>query len=993
MDIAKLKEELSGKDTIYCCILANEYLSSNESDKCMEILETVKEKHPQYSPAYLLMAKCYNKKGQLRPAYDALKQCLTLERNNLYAMNLYAEVCGLLGKHENELATYEELLKFYGSDIVIEQKISEIKKKLGSLELDEEIKPEEPVANYSQVDGGVEINLDTLEPSNQVTKNQKSKNSAEEFLDSVSLELEVVDDKTMVDIDNYQHDAGYKEEKILIKSNQEGVSSKEVVDDFSMLQELFSKELSDGWDVDSEKQADEDLLKGLPEIKLLGEESGQDLQEDEKIVFENTKYQEESTSVESEQVKVNKIFLEDDVSVEGDEIIKKVDFFESEIELQNDLESNDNLEIDALAEFQYDKAENDNDGANVVKFDGSEVEQFSGLSSLEMDIEGDKKSVTEAKKDLLGKDNVEVKVEFAPQNAKTMDFSAVSDLGHEDYTALKEKIKRELKEELKREILAEIANELNKKNIPEISDVTALMQDVEFGVEQKEDFAAVGELTSEKGHVDEPAEDYNMDLELLLKDRNEFTIQPVAQSDTKADEQKVFDDLDNIQFSLDEKPFDGDLTIEENKVLFDGEDNGENVVEDLVEERAGNFDHSHSEMEEEFDFSITDSDLEKFGLKRAEKKVSDDSFMPDAEVEQEYFKALKDETKSENSVKDGLDDFIAKDDDEDIDIESLLNDFRIDTKKGEDINKNVAVKSLEKQEAVTEKPVELEKFNTANLDFSEELEIEGSTNILPENIEDIADEIEKNESRLTFDDLRGVGYIDIEDNITDSVRNIKIDESNLETSEIEHFDSLSQVTSLPETIDMDEELVASVGEEDLEQISTDVDISDKFAKTTNDEKYAKFEIPSSEKRVNGGATEILDTQKSEEPNSKEEHNLLENLVEDNFIFEIPEEIENLDKYDADYDAGCAVGDVKNQKMVERLQSIINSKGKNENGVDEDSQEEEDETSYAFITPTLAELYEAQGFFDKAIYMYKKLDKAEQGKYKEKIKELTQKMGQ
>ena len=179
-EITRLNEKFSKdpKSRIFVQ-LADLYRKNNMIDEALDVLNKGFEFHPDYPVAYLIQGKCYHDKRSHIQARDAFEKTIALDPQNIVALRMLAKTCEILkdergqinayksivaidpldanakerlsmlealqrkepmytvamaeeyekqGNHEEALRIYEHLLYTDPSDLILNQKVSELKK-------------------------------------------------------------------------------------------------------------------------------------------------------------------------------------------------------------------------------------------------------------------------------------------------------------------------------------------------------------------------------------------------------------------------------------------------------------------------------------------------------------------------------------------------------------------------------------------------------------------------------------------------------------------------------------------------------------------------------------------------------------------------------------------------------------------------------------------------------------------------------------------------
>jgi len=126
-EIAKLSERY-GKDpkSRIFVQLADAYRKSNMVDEALEVLKQGLQYHPQYPLAHLIQGRCYFDKRLYTQAKESFDRVIKLDPQNILALRMSAQVCETLKDEAGQIAAYKGLLAVDPSDATAQDKLNNL---------------------------------------------------------------------------------------------------------------------------------------------------------------------------------------------------------------------------------------------------------------------------------------------------------------------------------------------------------------------------------------------------------------------------------------------------------------------------------------------------------------------------------------------------------------------------------------------------------------------------------------------------------------------------------------------------------------------------------------------------------------------------------------------------------------------------------------------------------------------------------------------------
>lgn len=110
-EIAKLSEKYNKDPRSRIFVqLADCYRKNNMVDEALDVLNKGLEHHPQYPLAYLVLGKCYFDKRAYIQARDAFEKTIALDPNNIVALRMLAKTCEILKDEKGQINAYKNIV-------------------------------------------------------------------------------------------------------------------------------------------------------------------------------------------------------------------------------------------------------------------------------------------------------------------------------------------------------------------------------------------------------------------------------------------------------------------------------------------------------------------------------------------------------------------------------------------------------------------------------------------------------------------------------------------------------------------------------------------------------------------------------------------------------------------------------------------------------------------------------------------------------------------
>ena len=124
-EISKLSEKYSKDPQSRIFVqLADVYRKNNMVDEALDVLNKGLEYHPQYALAYLVLGKCYFEKRAHIQARDAFEKTIALDPQNIVALRMLARTYEMLKDDKGQINAYKNIITIDPLDTNAKEKLS-----------------------------------------------------------------------------------------------------------------------------------------------------------------------------------------------------------------------------------------------------------------------------------------------------------------------------------------------------------------------------------------------------------------------------------------------------------------------------------------------------------------------------------------------------------------------------------------------------------------------------------------------------------------------------------------------------------------------------------------------------------------------------------------------------------------------------------------------------------------------------------------------------
>lgn len=124
-EIARLAERYSKEPKSRIFVqLADAYRKNNMVDEALEVIKQGLQYHPNYPLAYLILGKCYFDKRMYAQSKDALEKTIEIDPINIVALRMLAQVCETLKDEACQLRAYKGIVSVDPTDEMARNKLN-----------------------------------------------------------------------------------------------------------------------------------------------------------------------------------------------------------------------------------------------------------------------------------------------------------------------------------------------------------------------------------------------------------------------------------------------------------------------------------------------------------------------------------------------------------------------------------------------------------------------------------------------------------------------------------------------------------------------------------------------------------------------------------------------------------------------------------------------------------------------------------------------------
>jgi tetratricopeptide (TPR) repeat protein len=124
-EITRLSEKYSREPKSRIFVqLADMYRKNNMIDEALDVLNKGLEYHPEYALAYLVLGKCQFDKRAYIQAKEAFERTLTLDPQNIVALRMLAKTCEILKDEKGQINAYKSIIGVDPLDTSAKEKLA-----------------------------------------------------------------------------------------------------------------------------------------------------------------------------------------------------------------------------------------------------------------------------------------------------------------------------------------------------------------------------------------------------------------------------------------------------------------------------------------------------------------------------------------------------------------------------------------------------------------------------------------------------------------------------------------------------------------------------------------------------------------------------------------------------------------------------------------------------------------------------------------------------
>jgi len=124
-EIARLNEKYNKDPRSRIFVqLADCYRKNSMIDEALDVLNKGLQYHPQYPLAYLVLGKCHFDKRSYIQARDAFEKTLALDPQNIVALRILAKTCEILKDEKGQINAYRSIINIDPLDMNAKEKLS-----------------------------------------------------------------------------------------------------------------------------------------------------------------------------------------------------------------------------------------------------------------------------------------------------------------------------------------------------------------------------------------------------------------------------------------------------------------------------------------------------------------------------------------------------------------------------------------------------------------------------------------------------------------------------------------------------------------------------------------------------------------------------------------------------------------------------------------------------------------------------------------------------
>lgn len=221
-EIARLSERFNKDPKSKMFVqLADAYRKNNMIDEALEILNKGLAFHPNYPLAHLILGKCNFDKRKLEQAKESFKKTLSLDPQNIVALRMLAQTCEAIKDEDGQIEAYKGILAIDPFDAPAKEKLTQL----------ESLRRKEPLYTVAMAEeyekqGDLEKALSIYENLSFTTPNDLVlEQKVTELKEKIDVERKKLEEEK---IEGLQLDTYFKAENLDQKTEPETTQTEEV---------------------------------------------------------------------------------------------------------------------------------------------------------------------------------------------------------------------------------------------------------------------------------------------------------------------------------------------------------------------------------------------------------------------------------------------------------------------------------------------------------------------------------------------------------------------------------------------------------------------------------------------------------------------------------------------------------------------------------------------------------------------------------------------
>ena len=171
--------------------LAEAYRKSGQVKKSIQLLKKHLPDHPDFTLAYLTLAKCYREIKKEEEAFELLSPIVEQNKENLILQETYGDLCEDLGFNTKAIEYYKRVLFYKPKDKNVRLKMQKLEEGVSPVKTSQTIKSEVRTDDWKQIDStNIPDTPKQIEPNGFMSYfDQKMESFDSSILDNLSLDM------------------------------------------------------------------------------------------------------------------------------------------------------------------------------------------------------------------------------------------------------------------------------------------------------------------------------------------------------------------------------------------------------------------------------------------------------------------------------------------------------------------------------------------------------------------------------------------------------------------------------------------------------------------------------------------------------------------------------------------------------------------------------------------------------------------------------------